>query len=254
MQENTTVILLTAEKSTSPERVEQAIAGLHLAFRVPVQYIETDESAEWENSHSVICTRKPGKLWKAMAGAAEEMKATFACVLATPVAGSMLGGGMGSRIGQFTCSVIYLNPQSNWCKPQGFLMHLGTMSESRQKLYPVSLMSKAFFAPVSIVGLTSSKSQEDENYLAIYCRQAEEYMAKKGVRATCKEQQTGADVVTRLLELSADQGCHWLSILNETDSDRMFKTSTVQHICNRATSPVLITPRQEVVGKGGSGY
>jgi hypothetical protein len=254
MQENTTVILLTAEKSTSPERVEQAIAGLHLAFRVPVQYIETDESAEWENSHSVICTRKPGKLWKAMAGAAEEMKATFACILAPSVSGSMLGGGMGSFIGKFTCSVIFMNPQSNWCKPHAVLMHLGTLSESRQKLYPVSLLSKAFFAPVNIVGLTSSKSQEDENYLAIYCRQAEEYMAKKGVRASCKEQQIGTDVTARLLELSSAQGCHWLSVLNETDSDRMFKTSMVQHVCNKATVPLLITPRQEVVGMGGSGY
>lgn len=254
MQENTTVILLTAEKSTSPERVEQAIAGLHLAFRVPVQYIETDESAEWENSHSVICTRKPGNLWKAMARATEEMKATFACVLATPVSGSMLGGGMSSRIGKFACSVIYLNPQSNWCKPQAILMHLGTLSESRQKLYPVSLLSKAFFAPVNIVGLTSSKSQEDENYLAIYCRQAEEYMAKKGVSASRKEQQIGTDVTARLLELSGAQGCHWLSILNETDSDRMFKTSMVQHICNKATVPLMITPRQEVIGMGGSGY
>jgi len=254
MQENTTVILLTAEKSTSPERVEQAIAGLHLAFRVPVQYIETNESAEWENSHSVICTRKPGKLWKAMAGAAEEMKATFACILAPSVSGSMLGGGMGSFIGKFTCSVIFMNPQSNWCKPQAVLMHLGTLSESRQKLYPVSLLSKAFFAPVNIVGLTSSKSQEDENYLAIYCRQAEEYMAKKGVRASCKEQQIGTDVTARLLELSSAQGCHWLSVLNETDSDRMFKTSMVQHVCNKATVPLLITPRQEVVGMGGSGY
>jgi hypothetical protein len=254
MHENTTVILLTAEKSTSPERVEQAIAGLHLAFRVPVQYIETDESAEWENSHSVICTRKPGKLWKAVASAAEEMKATFVCVLAPAVAGSMLGGGMGSRMAAFPCSVIYLNPHSNYCKPLGLLMHLGTMSESRQKLYPVSLLAKAFFAPVQVLGLSSSNSPEDENYLAIYCRQAEEYMAKKGVRCSTLDQETGADVVSRLLELSRSKSCNWLSVLNETDSDRMFKTSTLQHLCNKATVPLLITPRQEVVGMGGSGY
>jgi hypothetical protein len=254
MTENTTTILLSADKSSSRERVEQAIAGLHLAFRVPIQYIETDDSAEWNNSHSVICTRKPGNLWKAMAKSAEEMKATFVCILAPPVAGSMLGGGMGSRMAAFPCTVLYLNPQSNWCKPMSIAMHMGTLSESRQKFYPVSLVSKAFFAPVTICGLTSAKGGEDLRYLHIYCNQAEEVMAKKGVRYQSNEPEHGVDVVARLLELGQAKSCQWVSILNETDSDGLFKTSTLQHLCNKATFPLLVTPRQEVVGVGGSGY
>ena len=264
MEETTTKILFTSDSTQNQQTICDAIFSVARRFKGELIWLQNAANAGITQAlvddlkkrayRDLTILEKSGEFWSTSAKTANDINAEMTFVFAEPKVPGLMGGGMVACVSKFNNPMIFFNHQTKWVEPRNILMLLDSNSESRQKFYRVSALSKMFGCRVHVLSLSSAKDNETVKYLYAYSGQGFNYMIQKGIPSTELDPKEGVEMVSTVLdELGKIRDC-WVSSMNETDGGGFMKAGPFQQYCSQLQVPLMACAVQEIVGSGGSGY
>ena len=132
------------------------------------------------------------------------------------------------------------------------LMPVDSSSETRQKFGHAAMFAKAFGSVVHVLGVSKSKNSETQQYVNVYSKQAQEYMANRGVQYGAV-MQIGTNVAGALIEYATKMNCGIILSMTENESVGFMMGNAAQQLVNTSPIPVMCIPNTHVEGIGGGG-
>ncbi len=114
---------------------------------------------------------------------------------------------------------------------------------TREKLPFVTLMSSAFDAKVSLVGLQTHTDKDSANHMQAIMRQASEYIQAK-VKQYQDKLVASKNEVTDLIKHTTEENADLLVIMSshEKSLSNLFSSPYAQQVTDKSTAPILICP------------
>jgi len=266
MDKKTTKILFSIDKNVPSQDTLDAALFLSKKSNLSLTYVQTSDSTDLTNGQDLAnyqsefkrthfkdleYIKQDGPFWKTLAKVADEQDCNMVVIGAACVKPGFLGGGMAATVDAFNSAVLYLNAGTRWVAPSTIIMPLDGNSETRQKFYRVSEWARITRSKVHILGVSTPSDKEDERYVHAYSIQGQDYMEERRIKASIEEvANKHCDKV--IIERSNDMKPCWISAVSNVEG--VFKTSTFQLVCEKASVPVLIKTFKEISGMGGVGY
>lgn len=264
MEETTTKLLFTSDSTQNLQTISDGIFMMSRKFQGELCWMQTSANSELtlalvgdlkkRTNRDLTVVEKSGDFWTSASKTANSIGVEMSIIFADIKPSGFLGGGMLSVISKFKAPVIYLSPGATFFEPKNILMLIDSHSECRQEFYRVSILAKMFFAKVHILPVSNKTDNDTIRYLNAYSNQAYDYMLEHGVMVSDLDVESGADIVSVVKRCVGNLPSCWLSTMNHTDGEGLFKTSPFQQICEQLSSPIMACAVHEVIGAGGSGY
>lgn len=267
MDQTTTKILFSFDKTVNSEEILQAAVAIARKSNSSLHYILTEESAslgsgreedvvkDFKMKHGVQLeiSNFPGNFWKGLSIAVDNLKATLVVAGAVPAKAGILGGGMSAKIDKLYCNMLYLNPNAKWQTPIDLVVPVDSNSETRQKFFAASYWAKLYYSNVTILGIPKSDKGDDAKLGHVYAIQGNNYMIEKGLKTKLVDLGATTDVIKSIIDHTKDLRSKWITVMGN-NSEGILRVSAIQTICEDATCPLLVIPYREPIGMGGSGY
>jgi len=151
------------------------------------------------------------------------------------------------------CPVITIQENATLDLLQDILVPMDDSNETRQKIPYAALVAKAFNAKVHLYAVTGGKSEETENRLRAYVKQAEEYMKERFIDTT-SHFDFGVNIPESVLNYSKEVRAGLIVMMTETESASFIMGSYAQHIINNSIVPVMSVHSRDLRVAGATGY